>query len=178
MCRTGASLGVRPQTHGPVPPRAEPPTLPPDGHGRGYPVGLLALLVVEPPVQGEGQLLLGLAVRVQDGDRLEAARVGVGLGRPGGLALLGQVAVAVAVHVQRVPVEHEPDAVVGLGAEDEQGVFLGLGLVRRLHADRAIHFGQVGSIGVSRRCRGQAAQDKDSVMCPHVDSSRSRIVPG
>src|SRR5262249_16243270 len=66
-----------------------------------------------------------------------------------GFAGFGEVAVAVAVHVKRVAVDHEPDAELRLRAEDQQAI-LRLALVSRLLGDGAVDLSQVDSQGWRR----------------------------
>ena len=154
-----------------VAPRPEPPAFPCDGYGRGYLARVFPRAVIEPAEQGEVKLLLGLPVRPQDGDRLEAARVGVPRLRTGGLPGLSQVAVAVAVHVQRVPVQDQPNSVVSLGAEHEQAVTGVLGLVRRLLEDRPLDLPQVGRRRLARQRQSQTAECESDGPDEHAISS-------
>src|SRR5205814_1996547 len=65
------------------------------------------------------------------------------------LAGLGQVAVAVAIGVQRVAVEDEPDAVLGFGTEGEQPVLRGRRLVSGFFSERAVDLRRIGTGGQS-----------------------------
>ena len=71
------------------------------------------------------------------------------LGLLGGdlFAGLGEVAVAVAVDVEGVAVLDEPDAVLALGAEDEEAVARGLGRVGGFFLEGAINLERVGRGG-------------------------------
>src|SRR5262249_52806376 len=83
--------------------------------------------------------VFGLAVCFPD--LTDAPRSLLGLD---GFAFLGQIAVAVPVHVENVAVEHQPEAGLGFRPEHEQAI-LRLGLVGGFPADGAVDLGQVGA---------------------------------
>src|SRR5262245_43406539 len=62
-------------------------------------------------------------------------------------AFLGQVAVAVAIHVQDIAVEDNPGAALRFRTEDEQAVLGRLGLIGRLLGDGAVDLGQIATPG-------------------------------
>src|SRR5262249_52744968 len=112
-------------------------------------VVLLILVPAEPGQVALAKDVLRLAVATEDGAR-RFSRLSGEL-----LALVRQVAVAVAVEVECLAVLDQPDARLSLGAEDEQAVARLL-LVGRLLADRAVNLGQVS--GLRRRPREKEAE--------------------
>src|SRR5206468_218099 len=82
--------------------------------------------------------------------RLEEAVSAGGALRPDLFALVGQVAIAVAIDVQDVTICNQPDAEVGPGPENKQAV-PGAVPVCRLLAERALDLRQVGGGNAARQ---------------------------
>src|SRR5262249_8229930 len=63
------------------------------------------------------------------------------------LTWLSQITVPVTIKVHPIPVEYDPDANLGLGAEDEQAILRMLRLIARLLDQGPLDFAEIGGRG-------------------------------
>src|SRR5262249_2830164 len=95
-------------------------------------------------------MLGAITIGDHDGPTIDRARVLLGavplrILDDQAFAFLGQVAVAVAIHVQDIAVEDNPGAALRFRTEDEQAVLGRFALIDRLLGDGAVDLAQVAT---------------------------------